>query len=121
MKWLLRTMSVRVSDAAGERLYESLEGAPPELREKIVASINGPDSQTILIANQKAYDQIAEGDEELPEELQRLKPALLRHRASADGPRIVQADVRWKPLLGGGVGVIFVLWAIWLWALRSGM
>ncbi len=121
MKWLLRTTSLRVSDASGERLYESLEEAPEALREKVASSVNGPDSQTILIANQKAYDQIAEGGEELPEELKRLKPALLKHRASLEKPRRVEPDGSWKPLLGGGVLVIVLLWAIWLWALRSGM
>jgi hypothetical protein len=121
MKWVLRTTTVRVSDPQGDRLYESLEETPPELREKIGEAVNGPDSQTILIANQKAYDQIADGDEDLPEELRRLKPALLRHRASTERETVSHADSSWKLLLGGGVAAITLLWALWLWAIRSGM
>lgn len=119
MKWILRTTSVRISDAQGERVYDSLEETPAELREKVIDSVNGPDSQTILIANQKAYDQIAEGGEELPEELRRLKPALLRHRASLEKPRAATDDDGWKKLLAGGVIVIVLLWSMWLWAIRN--
>ena len=120
MKWVLRTTSVRVSDAQGDRVYDSLEEAPPELRQKIAESVNGPDSQTILIANQKAYDKIADGGDELPEDLRRLKPALLRHRASLEIPRLGVTDASWKKLLGGGMVLIVLLWAVWLWAIRSG-
>jgi hypothetical protein len=120
MKWVLRTTSVRVSDAQGDRVYESLENAPPELRAKVAESVNGPDSQTILIANQKAYDKIADGGDDVPADLRRLKPALLRHRASLEIPRLVAADGGWKKLLGGGVIFIVLFWAVWLWAIRSG-
>ena len=120
MKWVLRTTTVRVSDARGERLYDSLAETPSELREKIVESVNASDAQTILIANQKAYDQIAGGGEELPEELRRLKPALLRHRASLELPRLKPTDAAWKRLLGGGLIAIVVFWVIWLWAIQSG-
>ena len=119
MKWVLRTTSVRVADEQGERLYRSLEDVPPEMRDKIVESLDGEDSQTILIANQKAYDQIAEGGEELPEELRRLKPALLRRREGDEAHRGA-ADGSWKQLLTGGVVLIVVLWAMWIWALQSG-
>jgi hypothetical protein len=121
VKWVLRTTSVRVADSQGDRLYESIEETPPELREKIADAVNGPESQTILIANQKAYDQIADGGEELPEELRRLKPALLRHRASTERENVSLADSNWKRLLGGGLAAIILLWALWLWAIRSGM
>lgn len=119
MKWVLRTTSVRVSDKKGERLYDSLEQTPEELREKIVDSLNGSHSQTILIANQKAYDEIADGGEDMPEELRRLKPALLRHRAATESPAAAP-DSSWKKLLSFGVGTIVLLWSMWLWALQSG-
>lgn len=119
MKWVLRTTAVRVADEQGERLYGSLEDIPPEMRDKIVESFDGPDSQTILIANQKAYDQIADGGDELPEELRRLKPALLRHREGLE-PEAAPADGSWKRLLAGGVILIVLLWALWIWAIRSG-
>ena len=118
MKWVLRTTSVRVADEQGERLYGSLDDIPPEMREKILDSLDGPHSQTILIANQKAYDHIAD-DDELPEELRRLKPALLQHREGQEA-RSVAADSSWKPLLAGGILLIVALWAMWIWAIRSG-
>ena len=120
MKWVLRTTSVRVSDQQGERVYDSLDGIPLELREKIVDSINGPDSQTILIANQKAYDKIADSGDDLPDDLRRLKPALLKHRASLESVAATPVDSGWKKLLGGGIALIVLLWAIWLWAIQSG-
>jgi hypothetical protein len=119
MKWVLRTSSVRVADEQGERLYRSLEDVPPEMRDKIVESLNGEDSQTILIANQKAYDRIAEGGDELPEELRRLKPALLRHREGVE-TESTRPDGNWRRLLAGGVALIVLLWAMWIWALQSG-
>lgn len=119
MKWVLRTSSVRVADKQGDRLYESLENVPAEMRDKVVDALNGPDSQTILIANQNAYDRIADGGEELPEGLRRLKPALLRRRELHE-PEASDASKGWQRLLAGGVFAIVALWVMWLWALRSG-
>ena len=41
MKWVLRTSAIRVADAQGERLYESLDEVPEEMRDKIVDCLTG--------------------------------------------------------------------------------
>ena len=73
-----------------------------------------------MIANQNAYDEIADGGEELPEELRRLKPALLRHRQTTTLKR-AESDASWKRLLAAGVGVIVLLWLFGFGLSKSGM
>ena len=36
-------------------------------------------------------------------------------------PKAPESDGSWKRLLAAGVGLIVLLWATWIWALRSGM
>lgn len=117
MRWVVKTSAVRVSTLEGDRIYGSLEETPASLREQIEKTVAGPRAQTILIANQEAYDHILRGTPGLPPEMQKFQPALLRQRSAkaAAGP------VNWKRLAFGGFAAIFTLWALWIWALRSGM
>lgn len=117
MRWVVKTSAVRVSTRQGERIYGSLNEVPEELRSTIDKTVAGPRSQTILIANQEAYDHILQGTPGLPPEMQKFQPALLRQRTRSGGvsPR------QWKALAIGGFAAIFTLWAFWIWALRSGM
>jgi hypothetical protein len=117
MRWVVKTSAVRVSTRDGDRIYGSLEETPSALREQIEKTVAGPRSQTILIANQEAYDHILRGTPGLPAELQKFQPALLRQRAAK--PSAV--GVHWKRLAIGGFAAIVSLWALWIWALRSGM
>ncbi len=120
MKWVVKTSTVRVSDKTGERVYRSLEDAPPEVRERIRRTLEGPNSQTILIANQEAYDRIASRQDDAPESFEKLR-RLLRGSARAEQSAAPQQATRWKPLLAAGLGLIGLLWALWIWAIRSGM
>ena len=121
MKWVVKTSTVRIADAGGDRSYRSIEDAPEQMRERIRKAIDGPHSQTILIANQEAYDHIVE---------QRAAPGARPFDAFRRGVRRAgrasrRADaappaIGWRALLFGGLGAIAVLWAAWLWAIRSG-
>ena len=117
MRWVVKTSLVRVSTLNSDRVYRSLEEVPAELRDNIRETIAGPRSQTILIANQEAYDKILRGVSDLPAEMRKFQPALLRQRgrAAAAGGR------QWQAVLIGGFAGIFMLWALWIWAIRSGM
>ena len=123
MKWIVHSSAVRVSDSRGDRLYPSLEEAPEELRRKIGECVAAKTAQTVLIANQEAYDRILAGQDELPPELKRLRPALMRHRtAGVRAARKPTGDASdWRGLLAAGLGAIVLLWAVWLWALRASL
>jgi hypothetical protein len=116
VNWVVKTSSVRVSDHDGDRVYRSLDDVPNELRTKIRECIEGPNAETILIANQEAYDRISRGVTDLPAALQKFRPE--RKPQPQDEPVI---DGRMRALILGGLGLIFLLWAIWLWSIRSGM
>lgn len=116
MKWVVKASSVRVSTLQGDRVYGSLDDVPAELRERIRTTLEGPRSETILIANQEAYDRVIRGVEDLPEEMQRFRPVLLNQRSSK--PAVDAAE--WRPLLIGGLATIVALWGLWLWALSAG-
>lgn len=130
MKWVVRTSSLRVADSGGDRVYRSLEEAPEDLREKVRAAFEGSSSQTILIANQEAYDHIAgEHDDEgepLADRLRRSMGAPLVRRRGASRRRrdrtrgAAEADQSWRLLLAAGLAAIGALWGLWLWAIQSG-
>ena len=127
MKWVVKTSSVRVSDGEGDRVYRSLDDVPEELREKMRKTMDGPSSQTILIANQEAYDHAQSDDaEDLPTPLEKMRRALRPEAgpSPAPGPGTPVArepDLAWRPLLYGGLAAIAALWSLWIWAIRSGM
>lgn len=58
MKWVLKTKSLRVVIGQQTLVYRSIEDAPPELRKAIETTLEGPNTRTIVIANQEAYEQI---------------------------------------------------------------
>ncbi|MBI1357241.1 MAG: hypothetical protein GC160_23115 [Acidobacteria bacterium] len=117
MRWVVKTSSVRVATGDSDRVYRSLDEIPGGLREQVRETIAGPRSQTILIANQEAYDQILRGVPDLPPEMRKFQPALLRQRGRVGS----KGDRHWKMLLFGGFTAIFLLWALWIWSIRSGM
>lgn len=120
MKWVMRTGFVRVASSEGDRIYRSLEELPDGLREKARAALEGPNADTILIADPEAYERIVNSDEELPAGLQRFRTSANAERPG-EGPSTSGADHQWKVILGIGIVAIVSLWAIWLWAVRSSM
>ena len=68
MKWVLKTSTLRVATGHKDRVYRSMEEVPPELQQKVRTALQGPNSETIFIANQEAYDHIADLARDLPPE-----------------------------------------------------
>ena len=121
MKWVVRTSAVRVATRRGERVYSSLDDLPQPLQDQARHSLDGPDSRTILIANQEAYKRISRDIGELPPEMQRLRPSILGRRSGRRQKPGRGTDLEWKVILVGGLTAIVGLWAFWLWSIQSGM
>ncbi len=121
MKWVVRTSAVRVATREGERVYRSLDELPQPLQTKARASLEGPNARTILIANQEAYNRISRDIGDLPPEMQRLRPSVLRQSSEKARKSMRGSDLEWKILLFGGLASILGFWGFWLWALKSGM
>jgi len=115
MSLVLKTSSVRVATRYGDRIYRSIDEMPPELEKELRRCLESSRTETILIANQEAYDCIARGAKELPAEMQRLQPWLLRSRRTPAEPR-----VSGRTLFLIGFGLIFLFWAFWLWLIQTG-
>jgi hypothetical protein len=124
MKWVVRTSTVRISTRESDRVYRSLDEVPEESRDTVRKCLEGPNAQTILIANPEAYERIAEGVRDLPEEMRRLEPRILSHKRHAARTKFRRqrgSDMEWKIALVGGSLLILSLWGLWLWAIRIGM
>lgn len=98
-------------------MYRSIEDAPPALRERILEAVEGPNAETIYIANQEAYEQIIEKAGEAPPELRDRDTNLagrpsskLDHRLSRNARRAILA------IFGGIAG----LWALWAALIQIG-
>ena len=59
MNWVLKTSTLRVATRQKDFVYQSIEDLPPEWQEKVLSTLRGPNTKTIFLANQEAYDRIA--------------------------------------------------------------
>lgn len=59
MKWVLKTSTLRVATRQKDFVSQSIEDLPPEWQEKMLSTLRGPNTKTIFLANQEAYDRIA--------------------------------------------------------------
>ena len=116
LKWVVKTSAVRVSSARGDWVYRSLEDVPPALRSKITETLSGPNSETIIIANQEAYDRVFRDEEKVPEQMKSVKPIVVEPKFTTPAK-----PYDWRVPLFGGFAAIFTLWALWLWLIQSGM
>ena len=109
MRWVGKTRTVRVATPKGDRVYHSLEDVPPELRSLLKQTLEGPNSDTILIANQEAYDRLSRQFQTLPTQIDDLSPAKMREAGRKAAQQL------WKWGVGGALGSALVLWLAWLW------
>ncbi len=122
MKWVGRTGFVRVASSQGDRIYRSLDDLPEDLRDQARLALEGSNAETILIADPESYERIVQSGDASPAELHWLRPGRPSEDAKAATPVAApNADGQWKMVLGVGIVGILTLWAIWLWAVQSGM
>jgi hypothetical protein len=123
MTWVGRTGFVRVASSEGDRIYRSLDDLPDDLRDQARLALEGSNAETILIADPESYERIVKsGDVAPPDELQWLRPSKHSEDAEETTPSAEpQGAGQWKIVLGVGIAAILTLWAIWLWAVQSGM
>ena len=60
MNRVLKTSSIRIATARKEAFFHSVEELAQELRQEIKRALEGPDTETLYIANQAAYEHIEE-------------------------------------------------------------
>jgi hypothetical protein len=116
MKWVGKTRTVRISTNHGDRTYHSIDDVPSELRQVVKQALEGPNSQTVLIANQEAYERLNEQLRELPAGLQELARATAEQREEQKGG----ASRLWKWAVAGSLSALLLLWLLWVWIIRSG-
>ncbi|HUG81892.1 MAG TPA: hypothetical protein VML01_09525 [Bryobacterales bacterium] len=56
MKWVLKTSAVHVAKTRQQVTFRSLHDVPADLRREMKKALEGPDSETIYIANPAAYE-----------------------------------------------------------------
>jgi hypothetical protein len=113
MKWVGKTRSVRIATHEGDQVYHSIEDVPPELRQIVMQTLEGPNSETVLIANQEAYDRLSQQFRELPNGL----------KAAASEPT-QEANRRqarlWTWGVAGALLSIGSLWLLWVFVIQNG-
>jgi len=60
MTWVLKTSAVRVAKREQEATFRSLKEIPVELKREMKKALEGPESETIFIANRAAYKRMEE-------------------------------------------------------------
>jgi len=113
MKWVGKTRTVRIATPEGDRVYHSIEDVPPELRQVVKQTLEGPNSQTVLIANQEAYERLNEQIRELPAGLQEFASNAAERREKQGAPRL------WKWAVAGSLSLLLTLWLLWVWVIRN--
>lgn len=113
MKWVGKTRTVRIATHEGDRVYHSIEDVPPELRQVVKQTLEGPNSETVLIANQEAYERLNEQLRELPAGLEQLA------RNTAERGENQAALRLWKWAVAGSLTLLLTLWLLWVWVIRN--
>jgi hypothetical protein len=113
MKWVGKTRTVRIATDQGDRTYHSIEDVPPDLRQVVKHTLEGPNSQTVLIANQEAYERLNVQFRELPANLEEVA------RGVAERPENRNALRLWKWAVAGSLSLLLTLWLLWVWVIRN--
>jgi hypothetical protein len=108
---LVKTSSVRIAVGDSDQVYASIEALPPDLRKKLQQAIGDPDTETILIADEKGREQIFEVIQGLPPDVQ--KRALSALRLPAAGAPFWSATTRALLLFFFLAVLMLAIWWIW--------
>ena len=113
MKWVLKTSSVRIATGDQDVVYRSIQDAPPELRERIKEVLQGPDSETIFIANQEAYDSLFKTSKE-------VSPNFRNVEMESDGGKneierhLTPSARRVLVAMFSAIGALWLIWALFI-------
>lgn len=113
MKWVAKTRTVRIATNHGDRVYHSIEEVPDELRQVVKLTLEGPNSQTVLIANQEAYERLNQQFRELPAGLEEFAKSVTERREDNNAMRL------WKWAVAGSLSLILALWLLWVFVIRT--
>jgi hypothetical protein len=85
MSGVMQTSIVRISAGSEDLIFRSVDEAPARLRGKLLRSINGSNSATILIADRRGRKQVAKALRALPAPAKKglMHTALSRRPAAA--------------------------------------
>ena len=112
MRWVLKTSSVRVATREKEGVYRSIEEVPADLHEEIQEAFAGPNTKTIYIANQEAYERIKEH--------QSLKRGTGEFGELLSPPAAGRFGAGWRMALAAGFSTMSALALLWLWLILGG-
>ena len=113
MRWVLRTSSVRIATRDQDRVYRSIQDAPPELRERIKEVLQGPDSETIFIANQEAYDRLFKTSKEAPPNFRNVEMEADR-RENEIQRHLTPSARRVLAAMFSAIGALWLIWALFI-------
>jgi hypothetical protein len=101
MKWVLKTSTLRVATRQKDFVSQSIDDLPPEWQEKVLSTLRGPNTKTIFLANQEAYDRIAHVTSDMSPEMNPFLNTPFANRPPAlpksPRPRLLGAR-RWASL-----------------------
>lgn len=115
MRWVAKTRTVRIATHEGDQLYHSIEDVPPELRQIVKQTLEGPNSETVLIANQEAYERLSRQFRELPDGFEEMARAPVENAAAQPATAKLWAWAAAATLL-----LILVLALAWGFFIRTG-
>ena len=113
MKWVLKTSCVRIATRDQDVVYRSIQDAPPELRERIKEVLRGPDSETIFIANQEAYDRLFKTSKEEPPNFRNVEMEADRSE-NETVRRLTPSARRVLAAMFSAIGALWLIWALFI-------
>ncbi|MBI3666957.1 MAG: hypothetical protein HY236_12190 [Acidobacteria bacterium] len=112
---VLKTLSVRVASAEGDRVYHSLDEIPPETRQKLRQALNSPEAETIIIADEQGRERIFQAIRGLPPPLQKKLMAVLGAAPSPPPSRPSRNVHILRIALAAAAGASVALLLLWMW------
>jgi hypothetical protein len=114
MRWVAKTRTVRIATHEGDQLYHSIEDVPPELRQIVKQTLEGPNSETVLIANQEAYERLSQQFRELPDGFEEIARQPVEDAAKPATAKL------WAWAAAGVLLLILSLALAWGYLIRTG-